>query len=118
MPRVKGGPKTRKRRKKWLKQAKGYWGARSKLYKTARLAVMKSLVYAYRDRKRKKRDMRRLFIIRINAAARENGMSYSKFMNGLMKLNIGLNRKILAELAVENPVAFKSLVEKIKKEGG
>jgi large subunit ribosomal protein L20 len=79
---------------------------------------MKSLVYAYRDRKRKKRDMRRLFIIRINAAARENGMSYSKFMNGLMKLNIGLNRKILAELAVENPVAFKSLVEKIKKEGG
>ncbi len=111
MPRVKGGPYTRRKRKKWLKLAKGYWGARSKLYRTARIAVMKSLSYAYRDRKVKKREKRRLFIIRINAAARQHGLSYSQFITGLKKAEIGIDRKILAELAKEDARMFKSLVD-------
>ncbi len=114
MARVKGAMHTRKRRKKILKLAKGYRGAKSKLYKTANQAVMKSLVYAYRDRKNKKRDFRKLWIARINAATRMNGMSYSKFMNGLKKNGIEINRKMLAEIAVSDPAAFSKLVEKVR----
>ena len=114
MARVKGAMHTRKRRKKILKLAKGYRGAKSKLYKTANQAVMKSLVYAYRDRKNKKRDFRKLWIARINAAARMNNMSYSKFMNGLKKNGIEINRKMLAEIAVSDPAAFTKLVEKVR----
>ena len=116
MPRVKGGPKTRARRKKWLKAAKGYWGARSRLFKTAKQAVMKALVYAYRDRRRKKREMRRLNIIKINAFCRQNGLTYSQFMNGLKKKGIAINRKMLASLAVENPSALADIVKKVKEE--
>jgi len=114
MARIKGAVKTRARRKKILKLAKGYRGAKSKLYKTANQAVMKSLSYAYRDRKAKKREFRQLWIARINAAARMNGMSYSVFMNGLKKNNININRKMLAEIAISDPEAFKQLVEKVK----
>ncbi|MCI5893506.1 MAG: 50S ribosomal protein L20 [Clostridiales bacterium] len=114
MARIKGAVKTRARRKKILKLAKGYRGAKSKLYRTANQAVMKSLSYAYRDRKAKKREFRQLWIARINAAARMNGMSYSVFMNGLKKNNININRKMLAEIAVSDPEAFKQLVEKVK----
>ena len=114
MARIKGAVKTRARRKKILKLAKGYRGAKSKLYRTANQAVMKSLSYAYRDRKAKKREFRQLWIARIIAAARMNGMSYSVFMNGLKKNNININRKMLAEIAVSDPEAFKQLVEKVK----
>lgn len=114
MARVKGAMHTRKRRKKILKLAKGYRGAKSKLYKTANQAVMKSLVYAYRDRKQKKRNFRQLWIARINAAARMNGMSYSCFMNGLKKNGIEINRKMLSEIAVSDPQAFAKLVEKVR----
>ncbi|MBE7015131.1 MAG: 50S ribosomal protein L20 [Ruminococcaceae bacterium] len=114
MARVKGAMNTRKRHKKILKLAKGYRGAKSKLYRTANQAVMKSLVYSYIGRKQKKRDFRKLWIARINAAARMNGISYSKFMNGLKKANITLNRKMLAEIAVSDEQAFKALVEKAK----
>ena len=114
MARVKGAMHTRKRRKKILKLAKGYRGAKSKLFKTANQAVMKSLTYAYRDRKQKKRNFRQLWIARINAAARANGISYSKFMNGLKNNGIEINRKMLAEIAVSDPAAFKQLVEKVK----
>ena len=106
--------KTRARRKKILKLAKGYRGAKSKLFKTANQAVMKSLSYAYRDRKAKKREFRQLWIARINAAARMNGISYSKFMNGLKKNNININRKMLSEIAISDPAAFTKLVEKVK----
>ena len=95
--------------------AKGYRGAKSKLYKTANQAVMKSLSYAYRDRKAKKRDFRQLWIARINAAARMNGISYSKFMNGLKKNGIEINRKMLSEIAINDPAAFTQLVETAKK---
>ena len=114
MARVKGAMNTRKRHKKILKLAKGYRGAKSKLYRTANQAVMKSLVYSYIGRKQKKRDFRKLWIARINAAARMNGMSYSRFMNGLKKADITLNRKMLAEIAVSDEKAFKALVEKAK----
>jgi len=114
MARVKGAMHTRKRRKKILKLAKGYRGAKSKLFKTANQAVMKSLTYAYRDRKQKKRNFRQLWIARINAAARMNGISYSKFMNGLKNNGIEINRKMLAEIAVSDPAAFTALVEKVK----
>ena len=114
MARVKGAMNTRKRHKKILKLAKGYRGAKSKLYRTANQAVMKSLVYSYIGRKQKKRDFRKLWIARINAASRMNGISYSKFMNGLKKANITLNRKMLAEIAVSDEQAFKALVEKAK----
>ena len=114
MARVKGAMNTRKRHKKILKLAKGYRGAKSKLFRTANQAVMKSLSYAYRDRKQKKRNFRQLWIARINAAARINGISYSKFMNGLKKNGIDINRKMLAEIAVSDPAAFAKLVEKVK----
>ena len=114
MARVKGAMKTRARHKKILKLAKGYRGAKSKLYKTANQAVMKSLSYAYRDRKAKKREFRQLWISRISAAARMNGISYSKFMNGLKNNGIEINRKMLAEIAVSDPAAFSSLVERVK----
>lgn len=114
MARVKGAMRTRKRHKKILKLAKGYRGAKSKLYRTANQAVMKSLVYSYIGRKQKKRDFRQLWIARINAAARMNGMSYSRFMNGLKKADITINRKMLAEIAVNDEKAFASLVEKAK----
>ena len=114
MARVKGAMRTRKRHKKILNAAKGYRGAKSKLFKTANQAVMKSLLYAYIGRKQKKRDFRQLWIARINAAARMNGMSYSRFMNGLKKADITLNRKMLAEIAVSDAAAFTALVEKAK----
>ena len=114
MARVKGAMKTRARHKKILKLAKGYRGAKSKLYKTANQAVMKSLVYAYRDRKAKKREFRQLWIARINAATRANGMSYSKFMNGLKQKGIEINRKMLSEIAVSDPEAFKKLVDQVR----
>jgi large subunit ribosomal protein L20 len=114
MSRVKGAVRTRARHKKILKLAKGYFGGKSKLFRIANQAVMKSLVYAYRDRKAKKRDFRKLWIARINAAARINGLSYSRFMNGLKKANIFLNRKVLADMAVNDSAAFAQLVEKAK----
>lgn len=97
-----------------MKLAKGYFGAKSKNFRIANQAVMKSLVYAYRDRRARKRDFRKLWITRINAAARMNGLSYSKFMNGLKKSGIALNRKMLAEMAVNDAEAFAQLVEKVK----
>ena len=114
MARVKGAMNTRKRHKKILKLAKGYRGAKSKLFRTANQAVMKSLVYSYIGRKQKKRDFRKLWIARINAAARMNGISYSSFMNGLKKADITLNRKMLSEIAIADPAAFTALVEKAK----
>ena len=114
MARVKGAMMTRKRRKKTLKLAKGYFGAKSRLFRTAKEAVMKSGQYAYVGRKQRKRDFRRLWITRISAAAKINGMNYSTFMNGLKKANITLNRKMLAELAVSDAAAFAELVEKAK----
>lgn len=114
MARVKGAVRTRARHKKILRLAKGYFGAKSKLYRVANEAVMKSLSYAYRDRKQKKREFRKLWIARINAAARMNGLSYSKFMNALKKAGITLNRKILADMAVNDAAGFKSLVDKVK----
>ena len=114
MSRVKGALRTRARHKKILKLAKGYFGAKSKLFRIANQAVMKSLVYAYRDRKAKKRDFRKIWISRINAAARINGMSYSRFMDGLKKSGISLNRKVLADMAVNDATAFTKLVEKAK----
>ncbi len=114
MARIKGALATRKRRKKVLKLAKGYYGAKAKLYKTAKEAVMKSGQYAYIGRRLKKRDFRRLWITRISAAAKMNGMNYSTFMNGLKKAGIMLNRKMLAEIAVSDPAAFTALVEKAK----
>ena len=114
MARVKGALATRKRRKKTLKLAKGYFGAKSKLFKTAKEAVMKSGNYAYIGRRLKKRDFRRLWITRISAAAKINGMNYSTFMNGLKKAGITLNRKMLSEIAISDPAAFTSLVEQAK----
>ena len=115
MARVKGAMMTRKRRNKILKMAKGYWGAKSKHFKMANQAVMKSGVYAYVGRKRKKRDFRRLWITRISAACKLNGMNYSTFMNGLKKAGIEMNRKMLAELAVNYKAAFTQLTETAKK---
>ena len=115
MARVKGAMMTRKRRNKILKMAKGYWGAKSKHFKMANQAVMKSGVYAYVGRKRKKRDFRRLWITRISAACKINGMNYSTFMNGLKKAGIEMNRKMLAELAVNDKAAFTQLTEAAKK---
>ena len=109
MARVKGAVTTRKRRKKILKLAKGYWGAKSKLFKMANQAVMKSLRYAYVGRKLKKRDYRRLWIMRINAACKANGMNYSRFMHGLKLSGINLNRKMLSEMAIHEPEAFTEL---------
>lgn len=116
MPRVKGGTVTRKRRKKVLKLAKGYYGSKHTLYKVANQQVMKSLQYAFRDRRQKKRDFRKLWITRINAAARMNGLSYSRLMHGLKLAGIEVNRKMLAELAVSDNAAFTQLAEAAKKE--
>lgn len=112
--RVKRGRATRKRHKKVLKYAKGYVGSKSKLYKSANQAVMKAWRYAYKHRRQKKRDFRSLWITRINAACREHGLSYSRFINALNKANIKLNRKILADLAVGNKDAFKQLISQVK----
>ncbi len=114
MARVKGALMTRKRRKKTLKLAKGYWGSKSRHFKMAKQAVMKSGNYAYIGRKARKRDFRRLWITRISAACRMNGITYSVFMNGLKKANVTLNRKMLAEIAVADEAAFKAVVEKAK----
>ncbi len=114
MARVKGAMMTRKRRKKVLKLAKGYFGGKSRLFRTAKEAVMKSGQYAYVGRKQKKRDFRRLWITRISAGCKQNGMNYSTFMNGLKKAGITLNRKMLSELAIHDPAAFTALVEKAK----
>ena len=114
MARVKGGFVTRRRRKKILKLAKGFRGQRSKLFRSAKNAVIKSLTYAYRDRRRRKRDFRRLWVIRINAAVREYGLSYSRFIYGLHLANISLDRKILSHLAIEDNQAFAKIVESVK----
>ena len=116
MPRVKGGTVTRKRRKKVLKLAKGYYGSKHTLYEVANQQVMKSLQYAFRDRRQKKRDFRKLWITRINAAARINGLSYSRLMHGLKLAGIEVNRKMLAELAISDAAAFAQLAETAKKE--
>lgn len=114
MPRVKRGSNKRDRRKKVLNLAEGYRGARSRLFRTASEAVDHALVYAFRDRKAKKRDMRGLWIARINAAARPLGLSYSRFMDGLNKAGITLNRKVLADMALNDPTAFAAIAEKAK----
>ncbi|MBM7625013.1 50S ribosomal protein L20 [Sporohalobacter salinus] len=115
MPRVKRGNKRRKRRKKIFKLAKGYFGTRSKLYRPAKQQVMKSLNYAYRDRKQKKRNFRKLWITRINAAARQHDLSYSRFIHGLREADVDINRKMLAELAVNNEDEFADLVDLAKE---
>lgn len=114
MPRVKGGTVTRARRKKVLKLAKGYVGSKHRLFRTAKQQVMKSLMYAYRDRRQRKRDFRKLWIMRINAAARLNGLSYNKFMHGLKTAGVKINRKMLAELAVSDEQAFAALANLAK----
>ena len=114
MARIKGAMMTRKRRNKILKEAKGYWGAKSKHFKMAKQAVMKSGNYAFVGRKQKKRDFRRLWIARISAQAKVNGINYSRFMNGLKKAGIDLNRKMLAEIAVSDKEAFAAICEKAK----
>ena len=115
MPRVKGGYTTRQRRKKVLKLAKGYFGSKHTLYKTAHEQVMRSFAYAYRDRKNRKRDFRKLWIQRINAACQLNGMKYSRFVNGLNRAGIDVNRKMLAEMAVNDAKGFAQLVELAKQ---
>ena len=114
MARVKGAMMTRTRRNKTLKMAKGYYGSKSTLFKTAKEAVMKSGQYAYIGRKQKKRDFRRIWITRISAACKMNGMNYSTFMNGLKKAGIDLNRKMLSEIAIADPAAFTALTEQAK----
>lgn len=114
MARVKGGYTTRRRRKKTLKLAKGYFGSKHKLYKTAHEQVMHSMAYAYRDRRQVKRDMRKLWIARINAAARMNDISYSKLMHGLKLANVEINRKMLSEIAICDPKGFTKIVDTAK----
>ena len=114
MSRVKRGIRTRARHHKILKAAKGYWGHKSKLFKVANQQVLKSGNYAYRDRRNKKREFRRLWIVRINAACRLNDINYSRFMNGLKKADVALNRKMLSELAIHDPASFTALCEKAK----
>jgi large subunit ribosomal protein L20 len=114
MARIKGATMTRKRRNKVLRMAKGYYGSKAKLFKTAKQAVMKSGQYAYIGRKLKKRDFRRLWISRISAAAKMNGMNYSTLINGLKKAGINLNRKMLSEIAISDPAAFTAICEKAK----
>jgi large subunit ribosomal protein L20 len=115
MPRVKGGTVTRRRRKRVLKLAKGYYGAKSTLFRTAKQQVMKSFMYAYRDRRQVKRDFRKLWITRINAAARLNGISYSRLMYGLKVAGIEVNRKMLADLAIHDEKAFSDLASRAKE---
>ena len=112
--RIKRGVNAVKKRRKILKRAKGYFGAKSKLYRIARQAVMKSLTYAYIGRRAKKRDFRKLWIARINAACHQNGISYSKFMHGIKVLELNLNRKVLSDMAINDPKGFTALVEKVK----
>lgn len=114
MPRVKRGVASRARRKKVLKQAKGYYGARSRQFKVAKQAVIKAGQYAYRDRRQRKRQFRNLWIVRINAGAREHGLSYSRFISGLKKAGIEVDRKVLADLALHEPAAFAALAEQAK----
>lgn len=114
MTRVKGGPVAKTRRRKVLKQAKGYFGSKHRLYKTAQEQLFHSGAYAYRDRKQNKRNFRKLWIVRINAACEQNDMSYSRFINGLNKAGIEINRKMLSELAIDNPKAFTNLVNLAK----
>ena len=114
MPRAKGGPKTRRRHKKILKAAKGYVGGRRKTYRQARETVERGLTYAYRDRKQRKRDFRGLWIVRINAAVRANGWKYGRFIEGLKKADIQIDRKILADLAVRDAATFTKIVEAAK----
>ena len=114
MARVKRGVQARRRHKKILKQAKGYYGARSRVFRVAKQAVIKAGQYAYRDRRQRKRQFRQLWIARINAGARQNGLSYSKFINGLKKATVEIDRKVLADLAVNEKAAFAALVEKAK----
>ena len=114
MTRATNNPAARARRKKVLKMAKGYWGRRKNVFTVAKNAVDKGLVYAYRDRKNKKRTWRAVWIQRINAAVRPNGMSYSEFIGKANKANLGINRKVLADLAMNNPEAFKAIVESVK----
>jgi len=114
MPRAKGGFKTRRRRKKVLDMAKGYYGAKSRLFTVATEAVDHSLRHAYRDRKAKKREFRALWIVRINAAARAAGLTYSQFISGLKTAGIGLDRKVLADMAYNDPAAFQALAENVK----
>ena len=111
MPRVKGGPRTRRRHKKVLKFTKGQWGGKHRLWRRGHEAMMKSLWYAYRDRHNRKRDFRRLWITRINAAARQNGLSYSRLIHGLKEAGVELDRKILADMAVHDAEGFAKLVE-------
>lgn len=118
MPRAKSSVVSRRRHKKILRLARGYFGAKSKLYRIAKQQVMKSLAYAYRDRRARKREFRRLWIARINAAARMNGLTYSRFMEGLRKAGIQINRKMLADLAVNDAPAFSRLVEIAKSKVG
>lgn len=115
MARTKGTYATRKRRKRIIKLAKGYYGAKHLLYKTANEQVMHSLQYAYRDRRRKKRDFRKLWITRINAAARQNDLSYSRLINGLKKADVAINRKMLADVAINDAEGFSSICDKAKK---
>ena len=114
MPRVKHSVATKKRKKKVLKQTKGYWGARSRLFRTAQEALNRAQVYAYRDRRNRKRDFRRLWIARINAAARLNGLSYSQLIHGLNQAGVEVNRKLLADIAVRDPQAFTAMTEQAK----
>lgn len=116
MPRSTNAVASRHRRKKILKAARGYWGARSRLIKTARLAVDKAHLYAYRDRRRRKRDFRRLWIVRINAACRQHGLSYSSFMQRLKSRGLNLDRRMLADIAVRDPVSFAQIVSDVSRQ--
>lgn len=117
MARVKRGVMAHKRHKKLMDQAKGYWGSRSRRFRVARQTVMKALSYAYRDRRHRKRDFRRLWVVRINAAARQNGFSYSRLISGLRAAQIDLDRKMLADLAVRDPAGFTRVVEQVQRAG-
>ncbi len=117
MPRVKGGPHTRRRHKKVLKLTKGHRGTKHRLYRRAHESMLKALSYAYRHRRERKRDFRRLWITRINAAAREHGLSYSQFIGRLKEAGVEINRKMLADLAISDPAAFSELVELAKQQG-
>ena len=118
MPRSKNGTRRRERRRKILKAAKGYWGGRSRLFKTAKEAVMKGLASSYRDRKRRRGEFRRLWITRISAACRAEGLTYSDFIFGLNQAGVGLNRKALSNMAIEDPTAFKALIAKARESAG
>ncbi len=117
MPRVKGGPHARRRHKKVLKLTKGHRGTKHRLYRRAHESMLKALSYAYRHRRERKRDFRRLWITRINAAARQHGLSYSQFISRLKEAGVELNRKVLADLAISDPAAFSKLVELAKQQG-